>query len=630
MEPRPGGGPAGGALRALLLSVLAAALLAVGLHVSGQNLAAPVRVLLAGKLHLPEDKVHIERALLHPLGELRLSQVQLQLFRGTVHAEEVTVYFDPLLAMHGQVRLLRLLADSISAELGSSGPLFVDRAELQWQAEGRSRLKLHGVDAPAMAVPLHADHLSADFFGGEPLRLAASGVRVGSLGPGELWLSERADGMFFRGAVAGGQAAGRAGSGRLELDLDLSRLALPSLFGPVLDLSTSRATGRLHLSAQGPEGPFLALLSRREGEVQARGRIELTDISLVHPLLIAQPLTNLTLLLEGEAAVSRAAGRARLHTPGLSVLFGEARLSLTGAVELQAAAPLMSQYRADLELVLDEIDCGRLLLSIPRKLLSRLEGLGVGGRIGGLLQLQVDSRALPELSMSTDLEVGCRVLSDPPQADVHVLLDPRLAIERSGEDGKPRRLPLGPLAVREEGAPPFQPLRELPWPIERVFLVAEDNQFFVHHGFDVQMIGRALGTDLQEQRTSRGASTISQQLVKNVWLEQDRSLSRKLEEAALTWRMEQVVPKDRILEVYLNLVELGSGIYGISMAAQHYFRVPSSQLTLDQAAQLAALLPAPRRGMDAAWSIRYHDLLRRLPTAPVPREKNPAAAATPR
>ena len=191
-------------------------------------------------------------------------------------------------------------------------------------------------------------------------------------------------------------------------------------------------------------------------------------------------------------------------------------------------------------------------------------------------------------------------------------------MERPGEDGRPRRLPLGAGAPRSDGVAPFQPLRGLPWPAVRALLVAEDNQFYQHHGFDVQMMIRALGMDIKEHGAYKGASTVTQQLAKNLWLGSERALGRKLEEAVLAWRLEQMVPKERILEVYLNLVELGSGIYGVSMAAQHYFGVPAARLTLDQAAQLAALLPAPRRGMDAAWAKRYRDILHRYGTVSIP------------
>ena len=149
-------------------------------------------------------------------------------------------------------------------------------------------------------------------------------------------------------------------------------------------------------------------------------------------------------------------------------------------------------------------------------------------------------------------------------------------------------------------------------------IASEDQLFADHNGFDYKSIEKAMKHN-SKSRSLRGASTISQQVAKNLWLGQERSLGRKLEETVLTWRLEQVVQKPRILEVYLNLAELGSGIYGVGQAAQHYFRVPADTLTREQAAQLAALLPAPRRGMDSAWAKRYRELLQRLPRVKIPK-----------
>jgi membrane carboxypeptidase/penicillin-binding protein len=208
--------------------------------------------------------------------------------------------------------------------------------------------------------------------------------------------------------------------------------------------------------------------------------------------------------------------------------------------------------------------------------------------------------------------LGCRVRADAPLADVAALARPDApALMRHLVDGHP--FPLGPRN------PSWRPLPSLPLPVVRAFLVAEDGRFFTHHGFDLDRIGRALAADLGAGRVERGASTITQQVAKNLWLvEGHRTVARKIEEAVLAWRLEQVLGKRRILELYLNLVELGPGVYGLADAAERYFGKLPDELSADEAAQLAALLPAPRRGMDAAWHKRYRALAARLPTEKVP------------
>src|SRR5262249_12142020 len=131
--------------------------------------------------------------------------------------------------------------------------------------------------------------------------------------------------------------------------------------------------------------------------------------------------------------------------------------------------------------------------------------------------------------------------------------------------GRPRKLELGPKS------PQFRPLDTLQPDVVRAFLAAEDTRFFRHNGFDLERIRLALISDLQAERFDRGASTISQQLVKNLFLSNERTLGRKFEETVLTWRLEQVIAKKRILELYLNLAEFGAGIYGLEEASQHYF-----------------------------------------------------------
>ena len=126
-------------------------------------------------------------------------------------------------------------------------------------------------------------------------------------------------------------------------------------------------------------------------------------------------------------------------------------------------------------------------------------------------------------------------------------------------------------------------------------IVSEDWAFFQHKGYDANQIKEAILEDLEEGRFARGASTITQQVVKNVFLEQDRTLWRKLKELLLAVRLERAVGKRKILEAYLNVAEWGEGIFGIREAARYYFQKGPSQLTAKEGAFLAMLLPSPKR-----------------------------------
>ena len=127
----------------------------------------------------------------------------------------------------------------------------------------------------------------------------------------------------------------------------------------------------------------------------------------------------------------------------------------------------------------------------------------------------------------------------------------------------------------------------------RAVLAGEDQKFFDHEGFDWEEMQKALEKDWEEKRFHRGASTISQQLAKNLFLSTSKNPLRKVHEALITWEMEKILSKRRILEIYLNVIEWGDGIYGAEAAARHYFNTSAASLSADQAAYLSAMIPGP-------------------------------------
>ncbi|WP_019626690.1 monofunctional biosynthetic peptidoglycan transglycosylase [Thioalkalivibrio sp. ALJT] len=141
--------------------------------------------------------------------------------------------------------------------------------------------------------------------------------------------------------------------------------------------------------------------------------------------------------------------------------------------------------------------------------------------------------------------------------------------------------------------PEWQRLDDLPRHLMLAVIAAEDQQFPLHRGFDWDSVREAVDNHVARGDRLRGASTISQQTAKNLFLWHNRSWFRKTLEAGLTATMEAIWPKRRILEIYLNLAEFGPGIYGIEHAAQHYFGRPARELDRQQSARLAAMLPAP-------------------------------------
>jgi len=131
--------------------------------------------------------------------------------------------------------------------------------------------------------------------------------------------------------------------------------------------------------------------------------------------------------------------------------------------------------------------------------------------------------------------------------------------------------------------------------IQRAVIIAEDSRFYSHSGFDVIALKDAMDYNIEKLEMKYGASTISQQTVKNMFFTASRNPLRKWHELVFTISMEFFVPKQRILETYLNIAEFGKGVFGVEAAARHYWNIPASRLSFQQATELAATLPSPKK-----------------------------------
>ncbi len=139
------------------------------------------------------------------------------------------------------------------------------------------------------------------------------------------------------------------------------------------------------------------------------------------------------------------------------------------------------------------------------------------------------------------------------------------------------------------------PLSRLPRHLIDAVVVAEDGTFFSHGGVDWFEVRESIEKNVRERRAARGGSTITQQLAKNLYLSTSKDPVRKAKELIITLLLERLLSKERILEIYLNVIEWGRGIFGVEAASQAYFGKPAAQLTLDESLRLAAVIPSPLR-----------------------------------
>jgi monofunctional biosynthetic peptidoglycan transglycosylase len=174
--------------------------------------------------------------------------------------------------------------------------------------------------------------------------------------------------------------------------------------------------------------------------------------------------------------------------------------------------------------------------------------------------------------------------------DVRPLKSPWYNMTLIVRDAKGRKVPF----IVGQRNPYWTPLASIPLALQWGVIVAEDDTFYEHNGFNFAAMRDALWDDIKEQKFVRGGSTITQQLAKNLYLSREKSLSRKLKEAIITCKLERHLNKKRILELYLNAIEWSPGVHGVGAASQHYFHKSPADLDFFESVLLAAIIPSPR------------------------------------
>jgi monofunctional biosynthetic peptidoglycan transglycosylase len=135
--------------------------------------------------------------------------------------------------------------------------------------------------------------------------------------------------------------------------------------------------------------------------------------------------------------------------------------------------------------------------------------------------------------------------------------------------------------------------KQIPDLFKNAVRITEDSSFYWHKGVDFEELKESIKKNIREKRLARGGSTITQQLAKNLYLSTEKSLVRKIKEYWIARRLEKSLSKDRIFELYLNMIEFGSGIFGVQAASQHYFEMDVSKLNVEQIIRLTAIIPRP-------------------------------------
>jgi hypothetical protein len=424
------------------------------------------------------------------------------------------------------------------------------------------------------------------------------------------------------------------GPSRVQLTRDAREVALavrpaertlagstPLALGVRLPLAGGEPTvelegGPVALGALGVRDGDLGLRRVRDASLEAHVRVELLpgagalrgagsgkllNLSLVRPELAKKELRGLALGFRAVGEARLDGSRIALDDAELAV--GDVRLATTFTAERDDAG-IRLRSKGGVPLA----SCDAMLGSLPKELVAELDGLALEGTFALSYELDFLASKPDATRVVLDVKNDCRVKSAPAALSPQRFRSPWVREVKSAE-GQSVMIPSGP------GSPEWVSYDDISRFMEIAVLVCEDGGFYRHRGFDFRAIARAIEDDIRAGRFVRGASTISMQLAKNLYLGREKTLSRKIQEALLTLLLEQELSKKELMELYLNVVELGPGIYGVGPAASHYFATTPKELTLGQSLYLASILPDPTRQHflpDGSVTPRWSDYLQKL------------------
>ena len=442
------------------------------------------------------------------------------------------------------------------------------------------KLALSGIAGTVIADPDRDDHYVLELAGGY------GGV------PGNLWTA--------KGGIDTAQLTAAIDLEAAKFQLD--RLAPILEKTPVVDYKSTAVDTKLRLELDRDGGRF-------------SGELHLSGLNVGHPLIADKEVHGLDLAATIDGTFSRSQRRVEL-TRGDFLARG-VPFSVTGSIG--RTDPLLHDMLAfwglearryirkrdpetgelipqsgpggidylKLRLVIPPIDCQRVLTAIPEEMAPYLVGYKLRGMFDADVRVDIDWGDLDATRLDGHVGIRhCKVKDEPEDSPKR--LEDEFEHYVEVEKGQWVSFVVGP--SNED----FVPLEEISPYLIKSIMTTEDSAFYHHRGFITSEFRTALTNDLKARRFKYGASSITMQMVKNVLLYREKTLARKLQELFLTWHVENTLSKDRILEIYFNVIEYGPGLYGIGPAARHFFGKPPKDLNPVEAAFFSSILPAPK------------------------------------
>lgn len=432
------------------------------------------------------------------------------------------------------------------------------------------KMSLSGITGTIVANPKQAGQYVLDVSG------SWGGV------PGTLWTA--------KGAFDPGAATGSVDLEAAKFQLD--RLAPILARSAIVDYQTTSVDTALHVDFD-PRGARFA------------GDLNLSGLNIGHPMIADKEVHDLD--LSAKIAGSFDSATRTLELTRGDFIARDVPFAITGTVVRPRRDPKIPEHAAaipvdqkappmrgpsgiqllQLRLVIPPIKCQKVLDAIPPEMAPYMHGYTLKGTFLADVRLEIDWLALDNTVLGGSVGIhNCKVVEEPEDSPKRLLEPFEHFVEYEQDEWMS-------FLVGPEN-PDFVPIDQISPNLIKSITTTEDGAFYKHRGFIVSEFRTALVSDLKARAFRHGASSITMQMVKNVLLYREKTLARKLQELFLTWHVENVLEKDRILEIYFNVIEYGPALYGIGPAARHYFGKHPKDLTPTEAAFFSSILPSPK------------------------------------
>ena len=419
--------------------------------------------------------------------------------------------------------------------------------------------------------------------GGLAVRLDVGGEAF-AFGPGPFTMERHGDVVRLTFASEkGGAATTTPLSVDAELPLAVGDVTARLSGGPVslAMLGVKEGTKGLFDVGKGTvSGKGLLVLSAAGDALTFDGQLALRSISVKQPRLAADPLRGIDLAISARGLLDDG-GRLRVDDAQLDM--GALHVRTHGTLE-----ETRDHFGLALAVDIAPAGCQALLDSTPQGLLPTVRSARMSGTFGATSRVVFDTRSIDKLVLDYQIDDKCR-MAEVPRDLSRERFSSSFTYRTYHPDGTASDTTTGPNTsswTDLDGISPF---------MIAAVLTTEDGAFYKHHGFNHNAIRNSVAANLKARRFVRGASTITMQLAKNLFLSREKTLSRKIEEVILTDYLEQEFRKDDMMELYLNVIEFGPDVYGVTRAAEFYFGRKPEELSLPECFFLASIMPSPVR-----------------------------------